>query len=875
MAAIAFTQTHIYTKQAGPKDKDKYCIQCLECSDRNIYVGTRDSTVQHLTLDQTQAQAQAKAQAQAQAQARECRTRKLGPSSPIKQLRSVPLLNHLLVLWEQCVAALDMFSLEPVPGLKAIQHSSCMEVCGRRPSSPSSSTPRTPCRREGDSVGLITASSRRKLVRIHAVWVDRWEVLREVPLPQDPVSLAVDGSCVCIATVDRYHLVDYHAGSMLELFPHDRGRRQGAMVVPTGGGEFLLDAPGSLGMFVMSTGTCQRPPLPWPREVLAAAVCFPYVLALQPRGLSVYSLLDHTLKQTVALDGARGLVPGPEGVLVFTDRQIWALSLVPLREQVQALVICQRLDEALFLLDGVQSHLPQHSYEELHKDISYLAGMHQFNQRAFDAAKELFIAGDLDPREIISLYPDMRPCLGDQGLVSRRGETTVGQEEVADLARLQREDAAAYRLYLDFLADYLAVVRATGRGGPREAVDCALLRVYAEQGAAGEGGSLRQLVASPNACRLDRCVSVLEHHNRYFVLGMLYQSHGNHVKAIKTWVKIADGHFEDPSCPDVYEHIVSTLTTQDIDVVWIFAEWALQKNQEVGVRIFTKHQQENNDQNTFGAEEILKFLQNYPQASLFYLEFLMNKEKSETEGYHTDLALAYVNQTLQAFSGQGEPPEAGETRAKLQELLWSSMSYDVPAVHQRIMATGLHVERAIVLGRSGDHTQALRVLVHEGREPHAAQAYCHRAAQERSHASGPGDAAGLRRTLLLTLLSMYLCSDALAGEALELLGDNALHFPPGRVLELLPGAWSVGLVCRYLVGSLRETLHRRRMGGLQRALAQAEYLRHKVLWTQASKTMVRVHKGQKCQACQKELTEAFIRTVGGQLLHTSCNTQSH
>ena len=45
--------------------------------------------------------------------------------------------------------------------------------------------------------------------------------------------------------------------------------------------------------------------------------------------------------------------------------------------------------------------------------------------------------------------------------------------------------------------------------------------------------------------------------------------------------------------------------------------------------------------------------------------------------------------------------------------------------------------------------------------------------------------------------------------------------------------------------------------------------------TQASKTMVRVHKGQKCQACQKELTEAFIRTVGGQLLHTSCNTQSH
>ena len=54
---------------------------------------------------------------------------------------------------------------------------------------------------------------------------------------------------------------------------------------------------------------------------------------------------------------------GSEGVLVFSDRQIWAVSLVPLQEQVQALVSCQRLDEAFSLLDGVQSRLPQHSYE--------------------------------------------------------------------------------------------------------------------------------------------------------------------------------------------------------------------------------------------------------------------------------------------------------------------------------------------------------------------------------------------------------------------------------------------------------------------------------------------------------------------------------
>lgn len=60
-------------------------------------------------------------------------------------------------------------------------------------------------------------------------------------------------------------------------------------------------------MFVMKTGICQRPPLQWPEEVLAVGVCFPYIVALQPQALSVYSMLDQKLKQTVRLNGARGL----------------------------------------------------------------------------------------------------------------------------------------------------------------------------------------------------------------------------------------------------------------------------------------------------------------------------------------------------------------------------------------------------------------------------------------------------------------------------------------------------------------------------------------------------------------------------------------
>ena len=230
MAFRAFTQTHVYEKQAAPKEKDKSSIQCLECSDRNLYIGTKDATVQHLILPS----GTNRDLSPGQSRAREGRARKLGSSNQVAQLRTVPLFNHLLVLWDRSVTALNMFSLEPVPALKKIQHVSLFEVCD---SSLAAQTAR---------VEMVTSSSRRKVIRIHVVGVDRWEVVKEVPLLHDPVALAVDGACLCIATSDRYLLCDVQTGSSEELFPHNHSR-QSVIVASAGRGEFLLNGPGSLG----------------------------------------------------------------------------------------------------------------------------------------------------------------------------------------------------------------------------------------------------------------------------------------------------------------------------------------------------------------------------------------------------------------------------------------------------------------------------------------------------------------------------------------------------------------------------------------------------------------------------------------------------
>ncbi|KAK5886518.1 hypothetical protein CesoFtcFv8_017546 [Champsocephalus esox] len=830
MAFRAFKQTHVFEKPSAPKEKDKSSIQCIACCDPHVYIGTKDATVQHLILSSSTDLGSG------QSKTREGRARKLGSSNQVTQLRVVPLYNHLLVLWDRSITALNMFSLEPVPGLKKIPHVSLFEVCDSMPSA------------QAQCVEMVTSSSRRKLIRIHVVGVDRWDVVKEVPLLYDPRALAMDGTSVCVATSDRYLLCDIRTGSSQELFPHNHSR-QCVFVTSVGRGEFLLNGPESLGMFVMKTGICQRPPLQWPQEVLAAGVCFPYILTIQPQVLSVYSMVDQQRKQTVSLTGAKGLLSTSDGVLVFTERDIFSLRLVPIEEQIQALVRHERIEEALLLLDGVQGYCPLDSYKELLKAITCLAGFVHFYQEGFSEAKDLFITGELDPREIIHLYPDMQSCLRED-FQSQLDQPNKGR----DLQVLWQGDRSTFHHYLAFLGDFLRAVKGTELGlRCSKEVDCALLRLYVEL---GDSENLQQLVALANECRLDQCVPVLEQHNRLFALGSLYQSHGNLIDAIKTWVKIADGFHKDPSCSDVYGHIVRTLSQlQDKDVVWTFSDWTLQKNQEIGVQIFIKCPPDDR----FKTQDVLALLEKYPLAMLLYLEFLIYDLNSEESRHHNRLALAYVTEMLQ----EEEEADLRKTREKLQQLLWESKFYDVSTVYETVKSANLHMEEAILLGSAGEHSQALKVLVHQEGDFQAAEAFCCRAAQGRD--------PQLRQTLLLTLLQIYLSSEDLTSAAVDLLNHNPLVFAAEQILQLLPDSWSVQLVSQFLVGSLRETFHQRRMSRVQKALGQAELMRHKVIWMQASKTTFRLDKGQKCKVCQRDLAEPqFVCNLHGDLMHTNC-----
>lgn len=222
----AFSCMLLTEKPVAGKGKDKSGIQCVEWCCKSLYIGGKDSVVHHINVPGVAAMDGLNI--------REVNSRQMGRSGAVTQLKAVPVLNHLLVLWDGSVSALNMFSLEPVSALKKIQNVTCMEVSG------SVSETQTVY------VELFTASAKRRSISVHRVCVDTWECVRQLPLAQEPLALALRESCVCVATADKYMLHDFHSGHTLDLFQHSMSR-QNLVVKPAGEREFLLNGPGSLG----------------------------------------------------------------------------------------------------------------------------------------------------------------------------------------------------------------------------------------------------------------------------------------------------------------------------------------------------------------------------------------------------------------------------------------------------------------------------------------------------------------------------------------------------------------------------------------------------------------------------------------------------
>ncbi|XP_026989205.1 transforming growth factor-beta receptor-associated protein 1 homolog [Tachysurus fulvidraco] len=847
MSVKAFELVPAVDREQLAGEKKHVGVECIECCGQHLYVGTNDGFIHHFLLEE-----HTTAKGFLSFSSQKLLHKQLGLKKPPSVLKAASALERLIVLCDGVILLVDMVTLEPVASggtkLKGVTVFCVNE---------------NPVRAEPFCVEMAVASVRRRAVHICTVHEDRVQILKEVATPDQPCDLSVDGYFLCLALPTRYVILNYSSGASQDLFPYDSEDRK-PIVKRIGREEFLLAAPGGLGMFANAEGISQRAPVKWSENVIGAAVCFPYVVALDDGFITVHSMLDQQLKQTVSFREGHILQDFEGKVLLASTKAVFVLVPLPLERQIQDLLAGHRVEEALTLTEGAQRNIPKDKFQILHRRILQQAGFIQFGQLQFAEAKEHFRKGQLDVRELISLCPLLLPAS------SSFTRCHPPLHEFADLNHLAQGDQEKVQRCKRFLISYLREVRASeSANGFRQDVDTALLKLYAESGHKG----LLELLDSDNSCLLADSAPWLEKHHRYFALGLLYHYNGQDGAALQLWVQVVNGDLQDSTHADLFEYVVDFLCScKNLDLVMKYADWALQKDQKLGVRIFTKRPASKEPARQLNPDNVITYLQKHNQALILYLEHLVLERRIQKEKYHTHLAVLYADRVLTLISRTSTTEEQLSTaRQKLQRLLRESNLYKVQLLLGKLQDSELLLmERATLHGKLEEHDKALHIMVHQLKNTAAAQEYCTWASEAQDHKN--------RGEIFHQLLRVYLDPDVPGGpqtmEAVDLLNRHAEVFDATKVLELLPEAWSLPLLRPFLCGAVRASMHARHTSQIALGLARAENLQlHRDrLKCRGGPIVVSEKKG--CRLCHNTFSEPdCVCLPGGTPVHTHCATQ--
>jgi len=437
---------------------------------------------------------------------------------------------------------------------------------------------------------------------------------REIQTTEPPLTMSMDGIFVCAALQTHYIMINYETAHSQELFPIDSEHTK-PLIIRISRGEFLLNAPSALGMFATSGGISQRPPLQWSDNLVSTVYSHPYILALNDEFITIHSILDQQQKQSLPFQGGQWLGEFDGRIFVSSQREIYALVPVAIEKQIQALLADKRVTEALYLAKNARkTGLSKEKFLVMYNRIQLQAAFIQFSQLEFDEAEELFKGGHLDVRELITLYPFMMPTNSS----FTRAEPPL--HEIADINQLAKGDQNKVQQFKLFLLKYLEYFKATQKADYcRVELDTALLKLFAEL----KPSELLGLIDSNGGCDVVDCVSWLEKFSRFHAQALLYHFHGDNDKALNIWTRLADEEIHDSVFPGLAFIVEFLSKLVDHEILWKYVDWLLQKDQLLGVKVFTERAVTESTSEKLQPEHVIDYLHRYPLAVVTYLEYLV------------------------------------------------------------------------------------------------------------------------------------------------------------------------------------------------------------------------------------------------------------
>ncbi|RXW21849.1 hypothetical protein EST38_g3994 [Candolleomyces aberdarensis] len=383
-------------------------------------------------------------------------------------------------------------------------------------------------------------------------------------------------------------------------------------------------------------------------------------------------------------------------------------SLVPssLISQVESLLGSHRLEDAFNLADSRRKKLEESIEvdEDETEELRYIyqrIGFQYFTETLFEDAGNNFFNGQLDPRVLVSYYPDLRGNLfgdGDNvdlfaGVAEHMPKEASVEDIIAfnlvrnysphlppntrsaptssELRRILQERAVEMlenflkkerrrRIAMN-LDDGLEEVSSDSKGkGKQEPhsirviIDTVLAKLYARS---EKTSDLYDLLLSSSFVVLSEVEEVFKSTGQYNALCIIYQKGGdvNDEKLLEVWAKIVDGEWVDQDIPDPLLQMISLLTSKrDKALTQRWAIWLTKRDPEAGIRLLTTlrdastGRRKKDRMNLENDMDLLRQLaEASPAAGKQYLEHIIFQKRTNSKELHTRFALLCIDEVLQ------------------------------------------------------------------------------------------------------------------------------------------------------------------------------------------------------------------------------------
>ena len=748
------------------------------------------------------------------------RVKELNPrlnKAPVAFLRSASALGRLLVLCDTTLTVLNADDLTPLSSFAGASKLKGVGAC---------CVNENPINDDPFSVQLCLA--KRKQLAVISISETQIKVDKIKDMSEPVKAVGMDGNHICAALTAHYIVYSVSTGNCQDLFPFEED--QMPIITRVAKEEFLLCAPGGLGMFVTaSSGISERPPIQWMqgsnfRKVQKCIYYDPYIVTLCSANsdsednsgdvIVVYNIQDQKTKQTLPFLGGNTIGNFDGHLFVSSSKSVYRIQPISAQIQIESLLTNGLVEEALSLAERSLGQLRSRSNtvedlegtsdrSKLESSISrsyQMAGFVRMRAMDLDRAKILFDKGNIDPRELICLWPRLLPHSSSftrsvtprplHGIadVNQLASTVTGNHNTNKTEGTSKNENL--EKLSEFLIDFLEYQRATlgERCIFKCEIDTALIKLYAKDkpvklitflNGGGKVGGWSDLAAE-----YDDCCSYLNKFDRRHALGLLNSRMNKEGHAFQIWAELvndkSDEHF-----PGL-NFFVSRLMYSSTELIWRYAHLVLNEDQTLGVKLFiqmfNKEKTSNQiDDISWLSDKIVSFLKpQYPLAGLLFLEYLVIDQKLQLEKYHTQLALAYLEEIRKTyiavevdklsentgskshfytkeslekdksnsrFYTNNETTEQlkesksqfyvssnidekamlrASLRQKFQNLIASSSLLKAPFLLSILEKdfNDFHQEKAFLFGRMGDHVKALKIFVHDLKDFSAAESYC-------------------------------------------------------------------------------------------------------------------------------------------------------